>query len=158
MFFSVLIGFMRIEQEIKQKAPFRSERHRAHVNLIFTHNWLVERVNSIVRDFDITLQQYNVLRILRGADEPLSTSDIRERMLDRMSDSSRIVDRLSQKGLVERAVSSRDRRLVDVTISPKGRDLLRAMEQQLTAFDSVMDGLSEEEAAQLNDLLDKLRG
>jgi MarR family 2-MHQ and catechol resistance regulon transcriptional repressor len=149
---------MRIEQEIKQKAPFRSEKHRAHVNIVFTHNWITERSNRYVKAFDITLQQYNVLRILRGANGPLSTSAIRERMLDRMSDSSRIVDRLCQKGLVERSVSARDRRLVDVAILPKGLELLVEMDRKLADFDDVMNALSEEEAAQLNNLLDKIRG
>lgn len=149
---------MRIEQEIKQKTPFRSERHRAHVNLMFTHNWLTERVTEYVKRFDITMQQYNVLRILRGAEGPLSTSAIRERMLDRMSDSSRIVERLCQKGLVSRCTAQRDRRLVDVSISPKGIALLTEMDGKVAEMDTILQNITEEEALLLNELLDKIRG
>ena len=149
---------MRIEQEIKQKSPFRNEQHRAHVNIIFTYHWIMEQACRYVKAYDITMQQYNVLRILRGANAPLSTRTIRDRMLDRMSDTSRIVERLQQKGLVERAVSPRDKRLVDVTISEKGKALLAQMDANLKDFDDVMTNLDEEDAARLNDLLDKLRG
>lgn len=149
---------MRIEQEIKQKAPFRGERHRASVNLMFTHNWLTERVTEYVKGFDITMQQYNVLRILRGAEGPLSTSAIRERMLDRMSDSSRIVERLCQKGLVSRCTAQRDRRLVDVNISPKGIALLAEMDGKVAQMDAILQNITEEDALLLNELLDKIRG
>ena len=106
---------MTIEEAIKQKKPFPNQHQRAVVNLIFTTNQIREKIKKTLKPFGITLQQYNVLRILRGAGEPITTSVIRERLLDKMADTSRMVDRLFQKGLVNRAVCPSDKRLVDVS-------------------------------------------
>lgn len=109
--------------------------------------------------FDITMQQYNVLRILRGSHpEPISTQEIRRRMLDKMSDVSRIVDRLILKKLVSKRVCDSDKRLVDVTISEEGLSLLSKMEAYELEMDHIINSISEEEAAELNRLLDKMRG
>ncbi|GAB4421752.1 MAG: MarR family transcriptional regulator [Bacteroidia bacterium] len=149
---------MKIEEAIKQKNPFRNEWHRTAVNLIFTTNWLVNQQKEVFKDFDITPQQYNVLRILRGQNgRPISTSDIRDRMLDKMSDVSRIVDRLVKKGLVNRHPCSADKRLVDVLITPAGLEMLDSIDHHNTGIDSFLHHLSEAEARQLNDLLDKMR-
>ncbi|HEY0039943.1 MAG TPA: MarR family transcriptional regulator, partial [Flavisolibacter sp.] len=95
------------------------------INLLFTYGWAIEKIKDFVAKEDITHQQYNILRILRGAHpKPLSTLQIRERMLDKMSDTSRIVDRLVLKDLVEKRTCSKDKRLVDVTITEKGQALL----------------------------------
>jgi len=149
---------MRLEAEIKQKTPFRSAHQRATVNLIYTHNWLMARQKAFFKPFDITIQQYNVLRILRGqSPNPISTSDIRERMLDKMSDVSRIVDRLVKKDLVLRQTCKADKRLVDVLISEEGLKLLEAIDTRNTEMDDTLSGLTDKEADLLSDLLDKVR-
>ncbi|HEY8399478.1 MAG TPA: MarR family transcriptional regulator [Flavihumibacter sp.] len=127
------------------------------INLIYSYNWLMENTRKQLDKFDLTTQQYNILRILRGAGEPLSTLQIRQRMLDKMSDTSRIVDRLVKKGLVQKVVCSSDRRLVDVTISEKGQHLLTEMDAHANEWDKLLHNLNEEEAIELNRLLDKLR-
>ena len=89
------------------------------MNIIFSSNWLLEKIRQILEKEDITPQQYNILRILKGSATPLSTLQIRERMLDRMSDTSRIVERLLKKGWVHKVVCASDKRLVDVYDYPK---------------------------------------
>lgn len=128
------------------------------VNLLFTYGWAIERIKNFVSKEDITHQQYNILRILRGAfPQPLSTLQIRERMLDKMSDTSRIVDRLIVKGLAQKSTCAKDKRLVDVLITEKGQELLKRLDDVSEDMDAIMDGLTEEEAEQLSSLLDKLR-
>jgi DNA-binding MarR family transcriptional regulator len=148
---------MKIEQVIQQQKPFRNASQKAIINLIYTTNWVTDRIKSILKPYGITMQQYNVLRILRGAGEPISTSVIRERMLDKMSDTSRMVDRLHQKGLVMRTPCPDDKRLVDVRLSVRGRQLIDELDRLDRQIDQVLDGLSEEEARQLSRLLDKIR-
>ncbi|HMO38429.1 MAG TPA: MarR family transcriptional regulator [Saprospiraceae bacterium] len=149
---------MKIEEAIRQKKPFRNPYQKAVVNLIFTTNWLTDHIRTHLKPFGITMQQYNVLRILRGAGKPISTSDIRDRLLDKMADTSRMVDRLCQKGLVIRSVCPGDKRLVDVTLSDAGEALLAKLDQQDDAMDKALQRLSETEAEQLSALLDKIRG
>jgi len=150
---------MRLEDEIKQVKPFRSELQKAMVNIMFTSGWVDGRMREFMKPFGLTQQQFNVLRILRGSEpEPLSTSCIRDRMIDRMSDASRIVDRLVKKGLVNRIQCPRDRRLVEVRISEQGLELLKRIDTQQEFMHSSIGILSEAELQQLNCLLDKLRG
>ncbi len=118
---------MALENEINQR-KFRTEYQKARINIIYTHNWLSEKINSIFEKWEITPQQFNILRILRGEGKPLSTLQIRQRMLDKMSDTSRIVDRLLKKGLVKKTPNGEDRRLVDVVITSKGRKLLEKID------------------------------
>ncbi|RYD92123.1 MAG: MarR family transcriptional regulator, partial [Sphingobacteriales bacterium] len=106
---------MGIEQDIHQ-ARFTSAKQKAMINLLYTYGWVMEQVKTFLACEDITHQQFNILRILRGAAGPLSTLQIRERMLDKMSDTSRIVDRLVAKELVQKVTCAKDKRLVDVTI------------------------------------------
>jgi DNA-binding MarR family transcriptional regulator len=148
---------MGIEQDIQQKANFRNEFHKVIVNLMYTHNWVMEKSKKFFEQGDLTPQQFNILRILRGAGQPISTLQIRQRMLDKMSDTSRIVDRLLKKGLVKKVVCKNDRRLVDVTISEKGMKLLEKLDTYNEEVDAMLSGISEEEAKILNQLLDKLR-
>ena len=148
---------MRIEEAIKQKKPFRSAWDRAQVNLIFTHNWMVSKMKSEFKPYGLTMNQYNVLRILRGAGKPITTSLIRERLLDRMADASRLVDRLHQKDLVNRQVCPTDKRLVDVSLTRKGFDLLARIDEKHEKLNSPIKKLTEEEADQLNALLNKIR-
>ena len=149
---------MSIGKDIQQQRQFRNEHHKAQVNLLFSSNWLMENIKKFLLAEDITPQQYNILRILRGSGEPLSTLQIRERMLDKMSDTSRIVDRLLKKELVEKKTSKADKRLVDVTISSKGLEVLERLDNKNASLDGIMFNLSHDEAKLLNGLLDKLRG
>lgn len=149
---------MKLEDAIQQRKPFPNPRQRMAVNLIYTSNWLISRQKDFFKGFDITVQQYNVLRILRGRHpEPISTSDIRGRMLDRMSDVSRIVDRLVKKDLVVRSTCKQDKRLVDVVITESGLSLLSAIDAQWEEMDLLTSTLSQEEVQLINDLLDKFR-
>jgi DNA-binding MarR family transcriptional regulator len=148
---------MGIEHDIYQ-TTFRSEYQKSAINLIYTYNWFMERVKKILEKEDITSQQFNILRILRGQCGPLSTLQIRQRMLDKMSDTSRIVDRLIAKDLVKKVTCENDRRLVDVTITPKGLELLSELDKYQDDMDGLFSRLSEEEAKNLNTLLDKVRG
>jgi DNA-binding MarR family transcriptional regulator len=147
---------MSIEKDIQQ-AKFRNEYHKTVVNIIFTYNWITEKNKQIFEKGDITSQQYNILRILRGAGKPLSTLQIRQRMLDKMSDTSRIVDRLVKKDLVQKVICKTDRRLVDVTITDAGMQLLEKLDGYNEELDAVLSSLSEEDAKMLNQLLDKIR-
>lgn len=147
---------MSIDKDIST-SKFRNEYHKAVVNLIFTHNWLMDNVKKIFDKGDVTPQQYNILRILRGAKQPLSTLQIRQRMLDKMSDTSRIVDRLIKKELVQKMVCSADKRLVDVTITDKGLQLLEELDNYNMEMDAILKELSNDEVIILNGLLDKLR-
>ena len=147
---------MGIEKEIAQR-NFRNEYHKTAVNLIYTFHWLNERMNVIFEKHDITSQQFNILRILRGANKPLSTLQIRQLMLDKMSDTSRIVDRLLKKELVHKVTSSIDKRLVDVSITPIGKQLLEQQDTQQKEMDAIFNGLNDEEVKMLSDLLDKLK-
>lgn len=148
---------MGIESDIHQPT-FKNEKQKAMINLLYSYGWVIERIKNFLANEDITHQQYNILRILRGsAPQPLSTLQIRERMLDKMSDTSRIVDRLLAKELVKKCTCPTDKRLVDVTISDKGFDMLHRIDAESDHINAVMHNLSEEEAGQLSNLLDKLR-
>lgn len=147
---------MGIEKDIQQQ-HFRNEYQKASVNIIYSANWLNEKIKTMLDPDDITPQQYNILRILRGSHQPLSTLQIRARMLDKMSDTSRIVERLLKKGLVEKKVCSADKRLVDVSISKKGLTLLDKLDKRNSEIDELLQGLTETEASTLNKLLDKMR-
>jgi DNA-binding MarR family transcriptional regulator len=147
---------MTLEKDLNQ-TKFRNEHQKATVNIIFTNNWLMDRITRIFDEAGITSQQYNILRILRGAGKPLSTLQIRQRMLDKMSDSSRIVDRLVLKGMVKKNISKTDRRLVDVTITAKGLKLLEKIDTYNDQVDGIMMNLTVAEARALNQLLDKIR-
>jgi DNA-binding MarR family transcriptional regulator len=127
------------------------------VNLIYTYNWAMEKSKRFFEKADLTPQQFNILRILRGSGKPLSTMQIRQRMLDKMSDTSRIVDRLLKKELVSKVVCPNDRRLVDITISDKGMKLLQELDHYNDEMDALLGAVNEEEAKTLNHLLDKLR-
>lgn len=140
-----------------QQTQFRNESQKAMINLIYSYNWVNETMSRVFISKDITAQQFNILRILRGARKPLSTLQIRHRMLDRMSDTSRIVDRLLKKELVTKNVCDTDKRLVDISISKSGMQLLESMDEEIIALENNFTQLNEEELKQLNFLLDKLR-
>jgi len=148
---------MGIEQDIQQ-ARFGNAYQKATVNLIYTVAWMRDRTKQIFDKEDITSQQFNILRILRGSfPQPLSTLQIRERMLEKMSDTSRIVDRLIAKGLVKKIICKKDKRLVDVIITDAGKKLLERLDKRQEEIDSIIGNLSEKDASLLSSLLDKIR-
>ena len=149
---------MKLEDEIVQK-KFRSNSHKLGVNIIYTFNWLNAIQSALMKNFGLTTQQFNILRILRGQHpSPVNIKLIRERMLDKMSDASRIVEKLRLKGLVERKTCQEDRRACDVFITRKGLDLLSSLDKHEIAFEKTFSTLDEKEIVVLNELLDKLRG
>jgi MarR family transcriptional regulator, 2-MHQ and catechol-resistance regulon repressor len=148
---------MGIENDIHQ-SKFSSSRQKAMINILYSYGWVLEKIKESLSREDITHQQFNILRILRGSHpKPLSTLQIRERMLDKMSDTSRIVDRLVTKGLVKKSTCSKDKRLVDVIITDKGQKLLKKIDAESDHITEIMANLSEMEAETLSQLLDKLR-
>ncbi|HMS33721.1 MAG TPA: MarR family transcriptional regulator [Ignavibacteria bacterium] len=149
---------MKLEDEIKQK-NFRNEYQKLAVNILLTGSWMSFRSYEMLKPFKLTTQQYNILRILRGQyPNPVTVNLLIERMMDKMSNASRIVDRLVAKKLVERKMKAEDRRCVDVIINEKGLKLLKKIEDSEIKFEGNFRTLNEMEAKKLNDLLDKLRG
>ena len=148
---------MGLSEDIKQKT-FKTEFNKAIVNILFTNNWIHEKLLSLFKPYGLTEPQYNVLRILRGQyPNPSTINLIIDRMLDRMSNASRIVDKLEQKGYVDRTQCKNDRRAVDVVITEKGLQLLEELDFKIGKWETDMQGISENEAQQLNELLDKFR-
>jgi DNA-binding MarR family transcriptional regulator len=147
-----------IEEEIKQQR-FRDCYQKVAINLLFTASWLQGRQQDFFKTFGITLQQFNILRILRGQHpNRISGVEIKGRMLDRNSDISRLVDRLLKKNLISKHLRPGDKRATDVAITEPGLALLSKIDQDLEAREKEMFGLTEEECTLLSELLDKSRG
>jgi len=155
--FSYFVLMVTAAEHIQQE-EFQNEWHKLRVNLMITSGWLKNEMKEFLDQFDITQQQFNILRILRGSKgDPLSTNQICERMIDKMSDTSRIVDRLVAKGLVSKNPCPRDGRKIQVFISEEGEYLLSTIDTKLKNLDSAFNKLTIEEATELNNILEKLR-
>ena len=146
-----------IAEEIQSK--FKDNFHRAQVNIIYTAAWINQANVRALRPLGLSVQQFNILRILRGrGEQPSTVKLLTERMLDKMSNASRLVDKLKEKGLVERRECETDRRRVDIVITDKGRDLV---ERASVVVDNTMHemagSISDEELGALSELLDRLR-
>lgn len=149
---------MQLEKETRT-SRFESVYQMAMVNVFFTYGWCNDQLKQVMSPYDITTQQFNILRILRGQHPNPSTINLlKSRMLDKMCDASRIVDRLVQKDYVRKAVNPNDKRAVDILITKKGLDLLKKIDVEVDLSGMVSTNLTEKEARQLNDLLDKMRG
>lgn len=148
---------MDIGKAIKQK-KFESPQQKAMINILFTYNWIIDKASVVFKDFDITLQQYNVLRILRGRhQQAVCVGDIKEVMLDKNPDLTRLCDRLVSKELIEREMNPDNRRQVLVKITEKGLELLKTIEPVMKKQTSFLSNLDDKNAEKLSDLLDKLR-
>jgi len=148
---------MKLETEISQES-FKSEYHKLLVNIIYTSSWIHSKIAVRLKPHGITPQQYNILRILRGQyPNPARVQLLEERMLDRMSNASRLVERLRQKGLVERTVCENDRRAVDVIITKQGLSLLKLLDESEKVWIKEFTAIDQSEVMQLNNLLDVLR-
>lgn len=149
---------MEIEKEIKQN-KFKDEIHKLMINQLFTGKWITNLIAKQLKPFKLTNQQYNVLRILRGQGKNyISVNAISGRMIDKMSNVSRLIDKLVDKKLVVRKVNREDRRQADIAISQKGLELVNSIEKTEPDLKANFNTLNEEEAKKLNSLLDKLRG
>jgi DNA-binding MarR family transcriptional regulator len=150
--------FMKIEEEIKQ-TKFRNVQQKTILNILFTSNWLQNKQKEFFEPYGITGQQYNILRILRGQHpNRISGAEIKNRMLDKNSDVSRLLDRLIGKKLVLKTQCPKDKRASDISISDSGLDLLLKLDGDMNKLDTQLMSLCSEDASQLNALLDKSRG
>jgi len=149
---------MSIETDIKQK-KFRSAYQRLSINLTYTSNWLGYKQLELFKEHDITSQQFNVLRILRGQQSnAIKVTEIAERMLDKNSNTSRLIDKLLAKNLAERTSCPSDRRAVDVIITKEGLDLLSKMDPVMEEWENSLSSvLTQEEADLMSSLLDRMR-
>ena len=146
-----------IDEEIKTR--FVNDKHRFITNLVFTSNWFQNQVIEWLKPFQLSQQQFNILRILRGANDWVTMNDIKELMVDKFPNTTRLSDKLLDKGLVERKRSDRDRRIVYLTISKKGLELLEIIDNDKnTKHMEFMNRISDEEAKQFSAILDKMRG
>lgn len=147
---------MEISEVIQSK--FKNSKHKAIVNLRYTSNFIGNIQNSYMASFDLSMAQFNILRILRGAKGVISVNTVKDRMIEKSPNTTRLMDKLIEKGLIERFRCESDRRVVYVSIAEKGLELLSEIDKD---FDSKLDytgNLSEEESELLSNLLDKLRG
>lgn len=153
-----MICRMKIEDEIKQTKPFPNPQTKAIVNLSFTASWITGMYAQFLKPFGISIQQYNILRILKGMrPKPATVKVLIERMIDKNSNASRLVDKLLKKGLLERNACPVDRRRVDVMITEAGLDMIDQISKAMEDKDQLIH-LTDEESLLLSDLLDKMRG
>lgn len=149
---------MRLEDEIKQQKKFNSEFEKLAVNILFTASWLDTIHIQRFKPFGISPQQYNVLRILRGAaPKPMMLGDIASRMIDKNSNATRLVEKLRLKNLIKREICDNNRRQVDITITPKGLELLADIDKENDNWANTLGLLSEQEAHAVNEALDRMR-
>ena len=147
---------MKVAQQLTE-GNFTNEKHRLRVNLMHSSVWVNDHITDFLKPFGITQQQFNILRILRGQfPDPISTKQLRERMIMGNSDTSRLIDRLIDKNLVWKRPCPHDGRLIQAFISEDGQALLKKIDEAIPALDGTMDNLTEEEARLLNQLLIKM--
>ena len=149
---------MKLEEEIRQ-SKFESMHQKAVLNVIFTANWINSRFRDIFKPYDLTPQQYNVLRILRGRHpQSANPGEIKDVMLDKNPDLTRLCDRLCKVGMITRTVNKNNRRKMNIKITDKGLEVLAQLDPEMRRLQESMVFISEEESASLSDLLDKMRG
>ncbi|MBQ4820434.1 MarR family transcriptional regulator [Aquimarina sp. MMG016] len=149
---------MRIEDIIKTQVQLPLSR-KVIVNLLYTENWISDKISAALKQYDISIQQFNVLRILKGQKgKPANLSTIQERMVSKMSNTTRLVDKLIKKEYVSRVICSSNRRKVEITITNKGLDFLSEVSPTMNKFENELTAnLTEEDLTLLNKLLNKLR-
>jgi DNA-binding MarR family transcriptional regulator len=139
------------------QSTFPNPKVKALLNIIYTANWLNSHQIAFFKPYGISPQQYNILRILRGANKPLKVQTIKERMVERAPNVTRLMDKLCEKELIERLPCPTDRRVVHITITNKGLKLLEEVNVNIDLNTKLTENITEGEAAQLSNLLDKLR-
>ena len=146
----------KIDDEIKTK--FVNDKHRFITNLIYTSTWFQNGFADFLRPFNLSSPQFNILRILRGAKDWVSMNDIKQLMMDKSPNATRLSDKLLEKEFVKRKRSEEDRRVVYLSITQKGLDLLEEIDHADNVFfNTAMDNFSEEEARMISDILDRIR-
>lgn len=149
---------MALEKDIQQD-KFYNEFEKAAINILFTSSWLHNINSARFKKYDITPEQFNVLRILRGSHpKKMMLADITSRMIDKNSNATRLVEKLRQKGLVIREICEKNRRQVDISITEKGLAVLKKIDAEENEWLSTLKNISKTEAQDLNRILDKLRG
>ncbi len=148
---------MSLEKEIRQE-KFECEYQKVAVNILFTSGWLYNTHASRLKAYGITPEQFNVLRILRGSHPAkLMLAEITCRMIDKSSNATRLVEKLRVKGLVKREVCAKNRRQVDIMITPRGLDLLAKIDAEAQTWEGMLKHVPKNEVQELNRLLDKIR-
>lgn len=148
---------MNVDQQLNT-STYENEKHRLRVNLLYSSYWLADHIGDFLKPYGITQQQFNILRILRGiSPDPISTKELRERMIVSGSDTSRLLDRLIDKDFAWKRPCPHDGRLIQAFISKNGEKLLSQIDSEIYNLDAVMDNLSEKETLVLNQLLNKMR-
>jgi len=142
-----------ISKDINSK--FANNKVKALLNIIYTANWINSNQNAFFMPYGISPQQYNILRILQGAGEPLKVQIIKDRMIERSPNATRLMDKLCIKNLIERISCPEDRRVVHIQITIDGLGLLNKISKHLK--NDLLENLTENEAKQLSGLLDKIR-
>ncbi|MFC4722013.1 MarR family winged helix-turn-helix transcriptional regulator [Geojedonia litorea] len=142
-----------ISKDVNSK--FINAKVKAIINILYTANWITNYQNTYFKPFGISPQQYNILRILRGADQPLKVQTIKRRMIDRSPNATRLMDKLCAKQLIDRIPCPGDRRVVHIEITEKGLSLLNEIDEDFN--EDILEKITEQEATKLSDLLDKLR-
>jgi len=149
---------MKLQSEIKLTKEI-SEHEKGVLNMILTYNYIETRLVSLLGEYDLTMQQYNILRILRGVfPESYSNNEIKERMLHKNSDASRFIDRLVEKELAGRSRCQEDRRRVEISITNEGLSLLEQIDERRSEIENILRNLTQAEVEELNNLLEKVRG
>lgn len=146
---------MKIEDVIQSK--FQSPQHKAVVNIRYTANFLSNIQNHFMAQFHLTMPQFNILRILRGAKEAINVNTVKERMIEKSPNTTRLMDKLIEKELIDRVRCNEDRRVVYVKISDKGLALLAEIDEQFKENSVIQLNISDEDAQHLSELLDKVR-
>lgn len=146
---------MKLEDELK--TSFNTEKAQVHLNILFTSNWIKNHLEIVFKPYKISMQQYNVLRILKGFNQPMSVNDIKSRMIDRTPNLTRLTDKLIEKELIERFSCEHDRRVIYIQLLNKGKILCEEITEKIELIKKDLIKLSEEEAKELNRLLNKLR-
>lgn len=149
---------MELEKELKEQRTFANDAQKAIVNLFFSYYWTMQRFDLFLENEDISTQQYNCIRILQRAKKPISTRHLKDYLLQKNSDVSRLIERLVNKGLVETATNQEDQRKLDITLTEKAKQILSRLELKFEELWAIMKNLTPAEQTQLNFLLDKMRG
>ncbi len=149
---------MDIESTLKINKSFNTAR-KTVVNTVYTGNWIFDKLSEFLKHYDLTVQQYNVLRILNGqTGKPMNLFEIQERMINKMSNTTRLIDKLLLKNYVTRVQCDENRRKIDIEITASGKLLLLKIAPLLDTYETqLVNKLSADELNTLNYLLDKLR-
>lgn len=136
-------------------STFKNEKQKALINILYTANWINSFQNEFFKSYGISPQQYNILKILNGAGQPLKVQTIKDRMIERSPNATRLMDKLCAKNLIERIPCENDRRVVHIEITSNGKALLHSISSEF--YETLVEKINNAEAQKLNEILDKMR-